>query len=74
MAQNMMIYAALRWPEHNKRDLWPLALTHAVHLHNEFPSMDSQLTPNEVWLRSTSFYSALVSAHPWVCPVYILHP
>ena len=40
-----MIYAALSWPEHNKRDLSPLALTHAVHIHNEFPSMDSRLTP-----------------------------
>ena len=48
-ARTMMIYAALRWPEHNERDLWPLALTHAVHLHNKLPSMDSQLTPNEVW-------------------------
>ena len=36
--------------------------------------MDSRLTPNEVWLRSKSSYSALVSAHPWGCPVYVLHP
>jgi hypothetical protein len=21
----MMIHSALRWPEHNERDLWPLA-------------------------------------------------
>ena len=69
-----MIYAALCWPEHNERDLYPLALTHTVHLHNELPSMDSRLTPNEVWSRSKSSYSALVSAHPWGCPVYVPHP
>ena len=30
----MMIHGALRWPEHNENDLWPLALSHVVHLHN----------------------------------------
>ena len=39
-AWTMMIYAALCWTEHNERDLWPLALTNDVHLHNELPSMD----------------------------------
>jgi hypothetical protein len=73
-ARTMMIYAALRWPEHNERDLWPLALSHAVHLHNEIPSQASRLTPHEVWAQSKSSFSALVNAHPWGCPVYILQP
>jgi hypothetical protein len=72
--RTMMIYAALRWPEHNQRDLWPLALSHAVHLHNELPSQSSRLTPHEVWSRSKSSFSALVNAHPWGCPVYVLQP
>jgi hypothetical protein len=70
----MMIFAALRWPEHNDRDLWPLALSHAVHLHNELPSQASRLTPHEVWSKSKSSFSALVNAHPWGCPVYVLQP
>ncbi len=73
-ARTMMIHSALRWPEHNERDLWPLALSHAVHLHNETPSMLSRLSPNEIWSRSKSSHSALINAHPWGCPVYVLQP
>jgi hypothetical protein len=72
--RTIMIYAALRWPEHNHRDLWPLALSHAVHLHNETPSLSSRLAPNELWSRSKSSFSSLVNAHPWGCPVYVLQP
>jgi hypothetical protein len=70
----MMIYLALRWPEHNERDMWPLALSHAVHLHNKLPSMTSRLTPHEIWSRSKSSYIALLNSHPWGCPVYVLQP
>ena len=73
-SRTMMIHAALRWPEHNKKDLWPLALSHAVHLHKKIPSMDNCLTPNKLWSRSKSSYSAVVQAHPWGCPVYVLQP
>jgi hypothetical protein len=73
-ARTMMIYSSLRWPEHSHRDLWPLALSHAVHLHNEIPSQGSRLTPHEIWARSKSSFSALVNAHPWGCPVYVLQP
>jgi hypothetical protein len=47
-ARTMMIYAALRWPKHNHQDLWPLALSHAVHLHNEIPNQASRLTPHKI--------------------------
>jgi hypothetical protein len=39
--RTIMIYAALQWPEHNHRNLWPLALSHAVYLHNELPNQSS---------------------------------
>ena len=29
-ARTMMVHAALRWPDQNERDLWPLALEHEV--------------------------------------------
>jgi hypothetical protein len=70
----MMIHAALRWPEHSERDLWPLALSHAAHLHNETPHMILRLSPSEIWSRSKSSHSALANAHPWGCPVYVLQP
>jgi hypothetical protein len=73
-ARTMMIHSALRWPEHNERDLWPLAFSHAAHLHNETPHMLTRLSPNEIWSRSKSTHSALINAHPWGCPVYVLQP
>ena len=73
-ARTMMIYAVLRWPEHNNRDLWPLALSHAVHLHNETPNLNARLAPHEVWSRSKSSFSSLINSHPWGCPVYVLQP
>ena len=42
--RTMMIHSALRWPEHNERNLRPLALSHAVHLHNETPSILSLIS------------------------------
>ena len=67
-----MIHTALRWNDHNKKDLWPLALSYAVHLHNEISLMETCLTPNELWSRSKSSYIAVVQAHLWECPVYVL--
>jgi hypothetical protein len=39
--QTIMIYATVRWPEHNHCDLWLLALSHAIYLHNKIPSQAS---------------------------------
>jgi hypothetical protein len=69
-----MIHAALRWPECAEKDLWHLALAHAIHLHNHTPSMQSGLAPVELWTRSKVSHSALQHAHPWGCPVYVLDP
>jgi hypothetical protein len=73
-ARTMMIHSALRWPEHNESELWPLALSHAVSLHNSTPHMLSRLSPAEIWSRSKSSHSGLLNAHPWGCPVYVLKP
>ncbi len=73
-ALTMMIHAALRWPEESDKSLWPLAVNHAVHLHNHTPQKNSGLSPEEIWTRSTSSHSHLLNAHPWGCPVYVLQP
>jgi hypothetical protein len=74
LARTMMIHAALRWPEVSEKELWPMAMQHAVHLHNHTPKISSGLSPEEVWSRSKSTHSALQNAHPWGCPVYVLDP
>lgn len=73
-ARSMMIHAAILWPEIQDNKLWPLALQHAVHLHNATPSMTTKLSPDEIWSKSRSTHSVLVNAHTWGCPVYVLHP
>jgi Reverse transcriptase (RNA-dependent DNA polymerase) len=73
-ARTMMIHAALRWPDCAEKDLWPMALAHAVHLHNHMPNIHSGLSPIEIWTKTTSSHSTLRNAHPWGCPVYVLDP
>lgn len=51
-ARTMMLHAALRWPGYSEQELWPMALSHAVHLHNHTPSMKNQLAPVEVFTQT----------------------
>jgi hypothetical protein len=73
-ARIFMFHAALRWPEHYDKTLWPLAMSYSVHLHNHTPRRQDGLCPVEIWTRSKSNYSQLTNAHPWGCPVYVLDP
>ena len=73
-ARIMMFHAALYWPEASDCSLWPLAMQHAVFLHNNTPHTDHGLSPLEIWSQSKSTLSALANAHPWGCPVYVLQP
>ena len=36
--------------------------------------MLSWLYPTELWNRINLSHIALINAHPWVCPVYVLQP
>jgi hypothetical protein len=73
-ARTMMIHATLRWPGYAKRDLWPMALSHAVQLFNTTPKQDSGVSPVTLWTPMTQDPQALKNAHPWGCPVYVLAP
>ena len=73
-ARTMQIHAALRWPDASDRELWPMALSHAVALHNMTPSLQSGYSPEELWTRSRSTHSRLRNVHVWGCPLYVLDP
>lgn len=73
-ARTMMVHAALRWPAQAKKDLWPMALSHAAHLYNHTPKQESGLAPIEIFTSTKSEYHYLLNAHPWGCPVYVLEP
>jgi hypothetical protein len=72
-ARTMQIHADLCWPDASNRELWPMALAHAVSLHNT-PNMKTGRSPEEVWTRSHSTHSRLCNVHVWGCPLYILDP
>ena len=44
----MIIHAAIHWTEHKESDMCPLALSHAMYLHNELHIMMSHLTPTYI--------------------------
>jgi hypothetical protein len=69
-----MLHVALRWPGFAEQELWPMAMSHAVHLWNHTPKMGSGLAPIEVFTGSKTDYTHLLNAHPWGCPVYVLEP
>ena len=73
-ARALMIHAALCWPDISDKTLWPMALNHAAYLHNKMPSMDTGLSPEEVWSSSKSSNSAITNLHTWGCPAYVLNP
>ena len=74
-AQTMMLHCALRWPGYADKELWPMALSHAVYLYNSTPTRDrDSLSPNEIFAKTKSEHNALRHAHPWGCPAYVLAP
>ena len=73
-ARTMMLHVALRWPGCAEKDLWPMALSHAIHLWNHTPKMESGISPVEIFTRTKSDCQALRNSHPWGCPVYVLAP
>ena len=50
-ARIAMFHAALRWPEKHDKTLWPLAMAHAVHIHNHTPRRSDECTPMELWTK-----------------------
>ena len=73
-ARTMMLHAAMRWPNFAERELWPMALSHAVHLWNNTPKSETGVAPIEVFTSTTLTPHALKNLHPWGCPVYVLEP
>ena len=67
-----MFHAALQWPEHFDKHLWPLAMNYAVHLHNHTPRYKDLHTPASLFTCTPDTLSALKHAHPWGCPLYVL--
>ena len=72
-ARTMILHAEIMWPEAKDPSLWPMALSHAVHLYNNTPN-PTGIAPIEVFSRTISDHQALRLSHTWGCPTYVLEP
>ena len=74
IARNIMIHAALKWPDASEKSLWTMDMAHSVHLHNHNPHISIFMSLEEVWTRLKSSHIALHNSHTYVFPAYFLEP
>ena len=76
MARTMLLHAAMHAPDLVTKELWPMAIDHAVWLYNCIPDEVTGLMPLELWAKSTctSTKEILSNCHVWGCPIFILEP
>ena len=70
-AHTQLLHAQLRWSEQTPTSLWPMSIQYLVYLVNVMPQMDSGLSPDELFSRTTSDHSELLNLQPWGCPAYV---
>jgi hypothetical protein len=71
-ARTMMLHAAIHWPDVADPVLWPLAVQHAVFLHNLLPNPSNGLSPYECFTKTKIPTRRYQDLHPWGCPTYVL--
>ena len=72
VARTMMLHAAIHWPDVADTALWPMAVTHAVFLHNHVPNPTTGLAAGDVFTKSRWEQRKFHDVHVWGCPVYVL--
>ena len=72
LARTMMLHAAIYWPDVADTALWPMAVTHAVFLHNHVPNPTTGLAAGDVFTKSRWEQRKFHDVHVWGCPVYVL--
>ena len=72
IARTMMLHAAIHWPDMADPSLWPMAVQHAVFLHNHVPSPTTRLCPHDLFYKTRWSQAKFHDLHVWGCPVYVL--
>jgi hypothetical protein len=72
IARTMMLHAAIHWPDVADPRLWPMAVQHAVFLYNHMPSLESGLSPHDLFTKTRWEHRRFLDLHVWGCPVYVL--
>ena len=63
---------AIHWPDQADLALWPMAIDHAVFLHNHLPSASTGLSPMDKFSRQRFSHSKFHDIHVFGCPSYVL--
>ena len=72
IAQTLMLHSAVHWPDVADATLWPMAVSHAVFLHNHIPDLTTGLCPSDVFTKLRWEQRKCHDLHVWGCPVYVL--
>jgi hypothetical protein len=73
IAHTMMLHSAVHWPEVvADACLWPMAVQHAVFLHNHMPNDLTGVSPHDVFTRRRWEQREFHDLHVWGCPVCCL--
>lgn len=72
IARTMMLHSAIHWPEVADPTLWPMAVSHAVYLHNHMPNLATGLSPVDLFTKTRWPQHKFHDLHVWGCPVYVL--
>ena len=72
IARTMMLHAAIHWPDMADPSLWPMAVQHAMLLHNHVPSPSTGLCPHDLFFKTRWSQAKFHDLHVWGCPVYML--
>jgi transposase InsO family protein len=51
IARTMMLHSAIHWPDVADACLWPMAVQHAVFLHNHMPNQQAGISPHDIFTR-----------------------
>ena len=72
IARTMLLHSAIHWPDVADASLWPLAVDHAVRLHNYMPNPATGISPHDLFSKSRWSQVNFQHFHVWGCPVYVL--
>jgi hypothetical protein len=72
ISRAMLIHAAIHWPDIADSKRWPMAVAHAIFLHNHVPSLTSGLSPLDIFGKTRWEQRKLHDLHVWGCPTYVL--
>jgi hypothetical protein len=72
IACTMMLHSAVHWSEAADACLWPMAVQHAVFLHDHMPNDLTGVSPHDAFTRSWWEQRKFHDLHVWGCPVHCL--